>query len=77
MERRVRLNHRPKLAIALLAIGVFAGAGAEAAEGAAKACVTDLDRVIATKPTDASQATGVTASAGHAVLPLVSQPGCC
>ena len=33
--------------------------------------------IKATKPTDASQATGVTASAGHAVLPIASQPGCC
>jgi arsenite methyltransferase len=33
--------------------------------------------IKATKPTDTSQPTGVTASAGHAVLPLASQPGCC
>jgi arsenite methyltransferase len=33
--------------------------------------------IKATKPTDTSQPTGVTASAGHAVLPLVTQPGCC
>jgi SAM-dependent methyltransferase len=33
--------------------------------------------IKATKPTDTSQANGVSASAGHAVLPLASQPGCC
>jgi arsenite methyltransferase len=33
--------------------------------------------VKATKPTDTRQATGVTASAGQAALPLASQPGCC
>ena len=33
--------------------------------------------IKATKPTDTSQPTGVTASAGHAGLPLASQPGCC
>jgi SAM-dependent methyltransferase len=33
--------------------------------------------IKATKPTDTGQANGVSASAGHAVLPLASQPGCC
>jgi arsenite methyltransferase len=33
--------------------------------------------IKATKPTDPSQANRITASAGHAVLPLASQPGCC
>jgi arsenite methyltransferase len=33
--------------------------------------------IKATKPTDAIQAIGVTASAGHAALPIASQPGCC
>jgi arsenite methyltransferase len=33
--------------------------------------------IKATKPTDTSQANGVTASAGHTALPLASQPGCC
>jgi arsenite methyltransferase len=33
--------------------------------------------IKATKPTDTSQATGVSASAGQAALPLASQPGCC
>jgi arsenite methyltransferase len=33
--------------------------------------------IKATKPTDTSQPTGVTASAGQAALPLVTQPGCC
>jgi arsenite methyltransferase len=33
--------------------------------------------IKATKPTDPSQANGVTASAGHTALPLVAQPGCC
>jgi D-alanyl-D-alanine carboxypeptidase len=58
MERRVRLNHRAKLPLALLAVGVLAGTGdggasAEDAGGPAKACVADVDKVIATKPTDA------------------------
>jgi D-alanyl-D-alanine carboxypeptidase len=52
MERRVQLNHRPKLALALLAAGVLGGVPAEAAEETAKACVPDIDKVIATKPTD-------------------------
>jgi arsenite methyltransferase len=33
--------------------------------------------IKATKPTDTSQPTGVTVSAGQAALPLVTQPGCC
>jgi SAM-dependent methyltransferase len=33
--------------------------------------------IKATKPTDASQTIGVTASAGQAALPIASQPGCC
>jgi arsenite methyltransferase len=33
--------------------------------------------IKATKPVDISQPTGVTVSAGHAALPLVTQPGCC
>src|SRR4029453_18315983 len=33
--------------------------------------------IKARKPTDTSQANGVTASAGHTALPLVTQPGCC
>jgi arsenite methyltransferase len=33
--------------------------------------------IKATKPTDPSQANGVTASAGRTALPLVTQPGCC
>jgi SAM-dependent methyltransferase len=33
--------------------------------------------IKATKPTDASPATGITASAGQAALPLATQPGCC
>jgi arsenite methyltransferase len=33
--------------------------------------------IRATKPTDTSQANGVTAPAGHTALPLTSQPGCC
>jgi arsenite methyltransferase len=33
--------------------------------------------IKATKPTDTSQANGVTTSAGQAALPLVTQPGCC
>ena len=58
MERRVRLNHRAKLALALLAVGVLfgtgaGGAGAEDAKAPAKACVTDVEKVIATRPTAA------------------------
>ena len=33
--------------------------------------------IKATKPTDTTQSTGVTVSAGQAALPLASQPGCC
>jgi arsenite methyltransferase len=33
--------------------------------------------IKATKPTDTTQPTGVTVSAGQAALPLASQPGCC
>jgi arsenite methyltransferase len=33
--------------------------------------------IKATKPTDTSQPTGVTVSAGQAALPLATQPGCC
>jgi D-alanyl-D-alanine carboxypeptidase len=58
MARCVRLNHGARLAFALLAAGILAdmgdrGARAEGAEGPAKACVTDVDKVIATKSTDA------------------------
>jgi D-alanyl-D-alanine carboxypeptidase len=58
VERRLRLNHAAKPALALLAVGILAvsdggGAGAEGAEAPAKACVTDVDKVITTKPTDA------------------------
>jgi D-alanyl-D-alanine carboxypeptidase len=58
MERSVRLNHGARLALALLTAGILAnirdgGASAEGAEGPAKACVADVDKVIATKPTDA------------------------
>jgi arsenite methyltransferase len=33
--------------------------------------------IKATKPTDTTQPTGVSVSAGQAALPLASQPGCC
>jgi SAM-dependent methyltransferase len=33
--------------------------------------------IKATKPTDTTQPTGVTVSAGQAALPLATQPGCC
>src|SRR4051812_12572112 len=58
VERRISLNDGAKLAFALVAVGILAaaaaeGAGAEDAAGPAKACVTDVDKVIATKPTAA------------------------
>ena len=58
MGRRVSLNHGARPAIALLAFGILAcaecgGARAEDAGGPAKACVTDIDKVIAAKPTGA------------------------
>ena len=33
--------------------------------------------IKATKPVDTGQPNGVTASTGHAALPLASQTGCC
>jgi hypothetical protein len=33
--------------------------------------------IKATRPVDTSQPTVITVSAGHAALPLASQPGCC
>ena len=58
MGRRIRLNHASKTALALLAVVILAstaagGVRAEDAEAPAKACVTDVDKVIATKPTGA------------------------
>jgi D-alanyl-D-alanine carboxypeptidase len=58
MKRCVRLNHGARLVLALLAASIPAnmrgeGATADGAEGPAKACITDVDKVIATKPTDA------------------------
>jgi len=57
MERSVRLNGA-RLPLALLAVGVLlatgaGGAGAEDAKAPAKACVTDVEKVIATRPTAA------------------------
>ena len=58
MKRCVRLNHGARLLLALLAASIplnmrSDGASAAGPEGPAKACITDVDKVIATKPTDA------------------------
>jgi D-alanyl-D-alanine carboxypeptidase len=58
MEWQIRINHKASLALNLLAVCLVAstgagGARAEEAGGSAKACVADVDKVIAAKPTTA------------------------